>query len=422
MKRVLIVIALLIVVGVALVLALNFRDESPLVADAAPFTAQQVARGEYLARAGNCAGCHTERGGVPYAGGRGIATPFGTVFAPNLTPHPQHGLGGWTSALFWRAMHNGRSADGRLLYPVFPYTELTRITREDSDALFAYLRSLPATDKPNRPHTLSFPYDTQAALAVWRAAFFRPGAVAHDDTRPAAWNRGAYLVEGLGHCNACHSSRNALGASSGIALGGGLIPIQNWYAPSLNDAREAGVADWELPKIVALLHDGVADASRGGSVTGPMVEVVTGSLQHLSADDLLAMASYLKALPPHDVKDPPKPVPISAAAMEQGGKLYEQHCVGCHGKQGEGAPPAYPPLAGNRAVTMASAANLVHIVLEGGFAPSTPANPRPYGMPPFATVLSDAELASVLSHVRGSWGNAAAEVSPVDVARLRSGR
>jgi mono/diheme cytochrome c family protein len=422
MKRVLIAFVLLLAAGVALVLALNFRDEPALVADAAPFTAQQVARGEYLARAGNCAGCHTERGGVTYGGGRGIATPFGTVFAPNLTPHPQHGLGGWTSALFWRAMHNGRSADGRLLYPVFPYTELTRVTREDSDALFAYLRSLPAADKPNRPHVLSFPYDTQAALAVWRAAFFRPGSVAHDATRSAAWNRGAYLVEGLGHCNACHSSRNALGASSGIALGGGLIPIQNWYAPSLNDAREAGVADRTLPQIVALLHDGVADASRGGSVTGPMVEVVTGSLQHLSADDLLAMATYLKALPPHDVKDPPKPTPISAAAMEQGGKLYEQHCVGCHGKQGEGAPPAYPPLAGNRSVTMASAANLVHIVLEGGFAPSTPANPRPYGMPPFATVLSDAELASVLSHVRGSWGNAGSEVSPLDVARLRSGR
>ncbi|KQU76785.1 MULTISPECIES: cytochrome c [unclassified Rhizobacter] len=419
MKRVLIAVVLLLVAVVALVLALNFRDEAPLLADAAPFTAQQVARGAYLARAGNCAGCHTERGGVPYAGGRGIATPFGTVFAPNLTPHPQHGLGGWTSALFWRAMHNGRSADGRLLYPVFPYTELTHITREDSDALFAYLRSLPVADTPNRPHVLSFPYDTQAALAVWRAAFFRPGSVAHDAGRSAAWNRGAYLVEGLGHCNACHSSRNALGASSGIALGGGLIPIQNWYAPSLNDADEAGVADWTLPQIVTLLQSGVAHPSRGGSVTGPMVEVVTGSLQHLSADDLLAMATYLKALPPHDVKDPPKPAPISAAAMEHGGKLYEQHCVGCHGKQGEGAPPAYPPLAGNRAVTMASAANLVHIVLEGGFAPSTPANPRPYGMPPFATVLSDAELASVLSHVRGSWGNAGTEVSPLDVARLR---
>ena len=419
MKRALIVIALLIAaaagVGVTVVLALNFRDESPLVADTAPFTPQQVARGEYLARAGNCAGCHTERGGVPYAGGRGIATPFGTVFAPNLTPHPQHGLGGWTAALFWRAMHNGRSADGRLLYPAFPYTELTRVTREDSDALFAYLRSLPPTDKPNRPHALGFPYNTQAALAVWRAAFFRPGSMPHDGTHSAAWSRGAYLVEGLGHCNACHTSRNALGASSGIALGGGLIPIQNWYAPSLSDAREAGVGEWELPKIVALLRSGVADASRGGSVTGPMAEVVTGSLQHLSADDLLAMATYLKALSRHEVKNPPAP----AAVMAQGGQLYKQHCVDCHGEDGEGAPPAYPPLAGNRAVTMDSPANLVHIVLEGGFAPSTPANPRPYGMPPFATVLSDAELASVLSYVRGSWGNGGAEVSPLDVARLR---
>jgi len=421
MKRALVAVVLLLAGLAALVLALNFRDESPLVADGAPPTAEQVARGEYLARAGNCRGCHTERGAAPYAGGRGIATPFGTVFAPNLTPNPEHGLGRWTTAQFWRAMHNGRSADGRLLYPAFPYTELTRITREDSDALFAYLRSLPAVDKPNRPHALGFPYDTQAALAVWRAAFFRPGTVQHDAKRSAAWNRGAYLVEGLGHCNACHSSRNALGASSGDALGGGLIPIQNWYAPALNDAREAGVAGWELPQIVSLLQGGV---SNGGNVTGPMAEVVAGSLQHLRPDDLLAIATYLKELPQEPSAPPTVALAASAPAAlrAQGADLYRQHCVDCHGEQGEGAAPAYPPLAGNRAVTMASPANLVHLVLEGGFPPSTAANPRPYGMPPFATQLSDAELASVLNFVRGAWGNEGSEVSALDVAKLRSVR
>jgi len=376
-------------------------------------------RGAYLARAGNCQGCHTERGGAPYAGGRGIATPFGTVYAPNLTPHPEHGLGRWTMAQFWRAMHNGRSADGRLLYPAFPYTELTRITRADSDALFAYLRSLPPSATPNRPHALGFPYNTQAALAVWRAAFFRPGQARHDAARTPAWNRGAYLVEGLGHCNACHSSRNALGASSGSALGGGLIPIQNWYAPSLSDADEAGVAGWPLPEIVALLHSGVAP---GGRVTGPMAEVVGGSLSHLEPDDLIAMATYLKELPRETAEVPPPAAPIVPAALEQGEKLYRRHCVDCHGAQGEGAAPAYPALAGNRAVTMGSAANLVHIVLEGGFGPATADNPRPYGMPPFAIELSDAELASVLSYVRGAWGNRGTEVSPLDVTRLRNGR
>jgi len=419
MRRVAIVVVMVLLALAAAVFALNVRDESPLVPDAAAPTAEQVARGAYLARAGNCQGCHTERGAAPYAGGRGIATPFGTVYAPNLTPHPEHGLGRWTMAQFWRAMHNGRSADGRLLYPAFPYTELTRITRADSDALFAYLRSLPPSATPNRPHALGFPYNTQAALAVWRAAFFRPGEFRQDAARTPAWNRGAYLVEGLGHCNACHSRRNALGASSGSALGGGLIPIQNWYAPSLSDADEAGVAGWPLPEIVALLHGGVAP---GGRVTGPMAEVVGGSLSHLEPDDLAAMATYLKELPRETAEVPKPAAPIAPAALEQGEKLYRRHCVDCHGAQGEGAAPAYPALAGNRAVTMGSAANLVHIVLEGGFGPATADNPRPYGMPPFAIELSDAELASVLSYVRGAWGNRGTEVSPLDVTRLRNGR
>ena len=419
MKRLLLGGVAVVALLALLVVALNLRDESPLVADTVPFTAQQVARGAYLARAGNCQGCHTARGAMPYAGGRGIETPFGTIYAPNLTPHPQHGLGRWTSAQFWRALHNGRSADGRLLYPAFPYTELSRVTRDDSDALFAYLLSLPPSPEPNRPHALGFPYDTQLALAVWRAAFFRPGTPPSDPAQSPAWNRGAYLVEGLGHCNACHSSRNALGASSGLALGGGLIPIQNWYAPSLTDAREAGLAGWELPQIVNLLQAGV---STGGSVTGPMSEVVSGSLQHLGTDDLMAMATYLKALPPEPARERPGRGGIPEAVLARGGPLYKQHCAGCHGEQGEGAPPAYPRLDGNRAVTLDSAANLVHVVLEGGFAPSTRGNPRPYGMPPFAAQLSDAELAAVLSYVRGAWGNRGNEVTPLDVARFRDGR
>ena len=388
-----------------------------------PAGAELITRGAYLARAGNCMGCHTAAGGPAYAGGRGVPTPFGTVFAPNLTPDGATGLGAWSSADFWRALHHGRSRDGRLLYPAFPYPNYTRVTRADADAIHAYLRSLAPVARANTPHTLRFPFDQQAALAVWRALYFRPAAHVDDPARAAAWNRGAYLVEGLGHCNACHSSRNALGASAGaLDLAGGLIPVQNWYAPSLRSPHEAGVADWPLAQITALLKDGMAAPHGSGvAVSGPMSEVVLGSTQHLDAADLNAMATYLQALPQTDAAAP-APGAVDSTANAAGAKLYGQHCAQCHGEQGEGAPGAYPALAGNRAVTMAETANLVHIVLEGGFAPSTAGNPRPYGMPPFAPVLNTDEVAQLLSFVRNSWGNRAPAVSAVEVNRGREAR
>ncbi len=425
MLKLLLALVLLGLIGIGAVWWLNVRDEAPLgQADASRTSPELIAQGAYLARAGNCAGCHTVRGGAPYAGGRGMATPFGTVFAPNLTPDPTSGLGQWTSAEFWRAMHNGRSRGGRLLYPVFPYPNYTQITRADSDALWAYLRSLPASTQANRPHALRFPFDQQASLAVWRALYFRPGQRAAEARRSAEWQRGAYLVEGLGHCNACHSSRNALGASTGtLDLGGGLIPVQNWYAPSLTSASEASVADWSAGEIAALLKAGVS--SHGGlqaAVQGPMAEVVSNSTQYLSDADLAAMAVFLKTLPQQATPLPPKAATATDAALQRGAQLYGDHCAACHGSQGEGAPGAYPALAGNRAVTLNPPANLVHIVLEGGFAPATAGNPRPYGMPPFGPVLNNDELADLLSFIRSSWGNRAAAVSSFEVNRYREGQ
>jgi mono/diheme cytochrome c family protein len=403
------------------VVALNLRDEEA-VTDEDPAAlqagAEQLQRGAYLARAGNCAACHTTRGGTPYAGGQGIPTPFGTVYASNLTPDPVHGLGRWNASQFWRAMHNGRSRDGRLLYPAFPYPNYTQVTREDSDAIFAWLRSLPPAAQANRPHDLRFPYNSQPALAVWRALFFSPGVYEPVPARGADWNRGGYLVRGLGHCNACHASRNLLGGSfESVELGGGLIPMQNWYAPSLAAPHEAGVGGWSTAEVVALLKDGVSGRA---SVMGPMAEVVYRSTQHLSAADLRAMAVFLKQLPPGQAPEadesPPRRDPT---LMTLGGRVYEQHCAQCHGERGEGIAGAYPPLAGNRAVTMAVPANLIRVVVSGGYLPSTAGNPRPYGMPPFRQTLNDGEIAAVLSFVRGSWGNQAAAVSQFDVLRYR---
>ncbi len=399
----------------ALVAWLNVRDEAGLerntpTPSAAP--AEQIAQGAYLARAGNCAACHTARGGADYAGGLGIATPFGTVYTSNLTPDAETGLGNWTPGAFWRAMHHGRSADGHLLVPVFPYTSYTQVSRADSDALFAYLRSIPAVKQANKPHALAFPYNSQAALAVWRALFFRAAEFESEPTQSAQWNRGAYLVRGLGHCAACHAERNLLGASSGaLALQGGVIPMQHWYAPSLASSREAGVADWSTAQVVALLKTGTSDH---GGVIGPMADVVFGSTQHLADADLEAMAVFLKALPQQTL------APRTAKAPEpsqfaSGKKIYADHCAACHGEQGEGARGAYPALAGNRVVTMDRSVNLVQTILHGGYPPATAGNPRPYGMPPFQQTLDGPQIAAVLSYIRHAWGHAASPVSALEV-------
>jgi mono/diheme cytochrome c family protein len=408
--------AVLLLIG--LVGWLNVRGEQPVSHDM-PMTAPSAAdieRGAYLARAGNCIGCHTAAGGAALAGGRGVQTPFGTVYASNLTPDGATGLGRWSASEFWRALHHGRSKDGRLLYPAFPYPSFTQVTREDSDALYAWLRSLPPVTQPNRPHALRFPYRTQAALAVWRAMFFQPGEFEPDAAQPAEWNRGKYLVQGLGHCAACHSGRNALG---GIGLNaefaGGLMPDESWYAPALSDPSEAGVQAWPHDQVVQLLRTGVAARA---SVAGPMAEVVYTSTQHLNAQDLGAMARYLAALPQRagERADAGQARP---EVLAQAADLYKQHCATCHGDAGQGVPGIYPPLAGNRAVTLAPPHNLVQVIRKGGFAPATAGNPRPFGMPPFGQVLNDDEIAALATFLRQSWGHRAAAVSGNEVRRIR---
>jgi len=427
-KRILLALLLLIIVVPAVIIGAEFIDhddaESAATASAppAPATGQQVARGAYLARAGDCMACHTARGGQPYAGGRAISTPFGTMYAPNITADKETGLGSWSANDFWRALHHGKSKDGSFLYPAFPYTNYTKITREDSDALFAYMQTVTPVRQPSQEHALRFPYNNRILLAGWRALYFTPGAYRADSAQSVEWNRGAYLVQGLGHCSACHTTRNAFGATVAKSdLGGGLIPIMNWYAPSLTSDAEAGLGNWELQHITALLKTGVSPRS---TVFGPMAEVVSRSLQHLDDNDIQAMAVYLKSLPQND--PPPAldtPQPDKAAAdrmMQAGAKIYEQHCAECHKADGKGNTAAYPPMSGNRALTMGSAVNPIRMVLNGGFPPSTQGNPRPYGMPPFGQMLNDQEVAAVVSYIRNSWDNRAGFVSPQEVNRHRS--
>ncbi|MDB5975554.1 MAG: alcohol dehydrogenase [Nevskia sp.] len=420
----------LIAIGVLLLLALSMaflqRHQGEDSAEVALPTTQSpqevVARGQYLAQLGDCVVCHTARGGAPFAGGEGVPTPFGKVFGPNITADAETGIGDWSADDFWQALHLGKSKDGHFLYPAFPYTDYTRINRADADALFAYLKSLPPVRQASREPELRFPYNLRPLLVVWRALYFKPGVYRADAQQSDEWNRGAYLVQGPGHCAACHSPRNSLGGTErDTELAGAVIPVLDWYAPPLNSDLHAGVGGWEREELSALLKVGI---SNRGVASGPMAEVVYNSLQHLSQADVQAISVYLKTLPAKvDGSAGRGAAGVSLRDKERvmtlGSTLYEKHCADCHKSAGTGIPPAYPPLAGNIAVSGPFTINLIRMVLNGGFPPGTGGNPRPYGMPPFGEALNDEQAAAVLTYVRNSWGNEGAPISPAEVSRNR---
>jgi mono/diheme cytochrome c family protein len=380
---------------------------------------QIITKGEYLARAGDCVACHTTPNGPMFAGGRPMATPFGNLYVPNITPDDETGIGLWTPDEFYRMMHSGISRDGKLLYPAMPFASYTQVTRADSDAIYAYLMSVPPVKQQNREHTLRFPFNNRDLLIGWRTLYFKEGEFKPEPGQSAEWNRGAYLVKGLGHCAMCHTAINALGGSSeSKEFEGGMIPNQNWYAPSLTSNREAGLGDWNIEDIADLLQVGV---SHRGTVYGPMAEVVYNSLQYMSDDDVRAMAVYLKALPQKDSAPPPTSQArlVGPEVMETGRKVYAAQCAMCHGAEGKGQPPALPLLAGNQSITMASPVNPIRMVLNGGYPPGTRKNPRPHGMPPFSHILNDDEVAAVVTYIRVAWGNSGTPVGPAQVNELR---
>ncbi|MBS1178223.1 MAG: cytochrome c, class [Proteobacteria bacterium] len=369
-----------------------------------------VARGAYLARAGDCVSCHTAPGGQPYAGGYKLDTPFGYLLSPNITPDAVTGIGRWTADDFWRALHQGVNQRGQDMYPVMPFDFYTRVTREDSDAIFAYLRSVPAVRNAVVVNHLRFPFNQRWSMAVWRELYFSPGSHKPDPAKSATWNRGAYLVEGLGHCSACHSPRNALGGIEKDKAYTGAT-IDGWFALNLTSELHTGLGSWTVEQIATYLKTGAVAGKT--TALGPMALVVKNSTSQMSEADLSAMATYLKDIPANSTLRQGKPAPDPTRAA--GAALYLDHCAGCHQAGGRGMPGVFPPLAGNGVVLASDPADILKVVLHG-----VPAQGKYVPMPAFAGQLNDQQVADLANYLRTSWGNgAAANTTAAKAARLR---
>jgi len=390
--------------------------------DSTAVDGSQVERGKYLALAGNCASCHTASGDGFMAGGLAFETPFGRIYSTNITPDADTGIGNWTGGQFLDSMRRGVRPDGEHLYPVFPYTAFTKVTDADIAALFAYLKSIPAIHQEAPENEISFPFNQRSLMFIWKAMFFDEGVYEEDNTESAAWNRGAYIVEALAHCGACHSPRNILGAEhADMAMTGGVytdrVPngtLRPWSAPNLTSAP-SGLALWPHEEVAAYLKTGINSYVE---TFGPMNEVILNSTRHLRDDDVNAMAVYLKALPP-------KEADTKAAAKDEvlgmGRTLYNLHCGTCHLPTGLGDEESAPRLGGGSLVVQASnPASLINVILDGPELPDPPLpTRRRKPMEDFRYQLADWEIAALASYLRSAWGNTGGEVTAEQVGEQR---
>jgi mono/diheme cytochrome c family protein len=373
-----------------------------------------VMRGRALATAGDCVACHTAPGGVPFAGGLALQTPFGVIMTPNITPDDATGIGGWSRDDFVRAMHEGRRPNGAYLYPAFPYPYYTKVTRRDADAIFDYLRSLaPVSNSVNRT-TLPFPFSIRTAMLGWDALFFSSGTFAPDSKRSEQFNRGAYLVEGLGHCGACHTPLNALGANKANQFLQG-NKIDDWTAPNITNDAQTGLGNWSVDEIVKYLRTGQNGTS---FASGPMKEVVENSTSKMPDADLKAMAVYLKERGEAGAPAP-APLPASDPQMRVGEAIFIDTCSACHMRSGAGVEHIFPRLAGNAIVKQDDPTTLVRIILTGTRGAATDAMPTSPAMPSLGYRLNDNQLAAVVTYIRNAWGNAASAVTADTVKTLR---
>jgi mono/diheme cytochrome c family protein len=404
-------IAGILIAGGAAAFAVAWRPAIAAIDPPAPqsFDAALVKRGRDLASLGNCNDCHTVRGGKAFAGGLPVPTPFGTIYSSNITPDAETGIGGWSEAAFRRAMRSGVNRDGQHLYPTFPYDHFTNVTDEDDQALYAYLMTREAVHAPARENQLSFPLDQRFVVAGWKLLFLRRGTYQPDPTKSAEWNRGAYLVEGLAHCGACHTPRNALGAERASAsFAGG--DVDNWHAYAIN-AQSPAPVPWDVDALTAYLRDGWHPDH--GVARGPMAEVVS-NLSSVPNSDIHAIATYMAGVfgqPTPNQKNQgeaalaqaksPAPVTLPSDVNAAGALIYTAACATCH-ETGRALPYGGVNLALSTALSSPDPRNAVNIILSGVRPVEGERSPI---MPGFADSMNDDQISALLRFLRARFSN-----------------
>jgi len=383
-------------------------------AAAAEPSEETIAHGKALVEAGDCASCHTADPAKPFAGGKKIDTPFGGIYSPSLTADRNTGIGGWSDADFYGALRYGIDPDGSRYYPAFPYPYFTKLTRPDIAAIRAYLATLTPFQNEAPPPELRFPLNLRVVMRAWNYLFLRPGILEPDQSKGTDWNRGRFLVEGLGHCAACHTPKNIFGADKrGQAFTGGYV--QGWFAPRLDAAERSGLKSWSVDDIAEYLKSGRNGKSHAD---GLMAEIIVNSTSKMSDADVRAIAVYLKSLP----AGPPEPAvtaPPPEQGMKDGEQIYAHYCRACHETDGSGAPRIYPPLPANALLQSADPSSTLRVILDGAQTVTTPRAPNTGSMPSYARDLSDQQVADVTNYIRNSWGNEAPLVTPDQVRKAR---
>jgi mono/diheme cytochrome c family protein len=388
-----------------------------------------VEHGAYLAKAGDCIACHSAPGAAPFAGGLKMNTPMGAIYTTNITPDLTTGIGRYSEADFARAVREGVAKDGHNLYPAMPYPSYAKLRDDDVKALYAYfMHGVQPVKQANRVSDIPWPLNIRWPLKLWNTVFLDTNTYVNKPSKDPVWNRGAYLVESLGHCGSCHTPRGvgfqerALDERGSAFLSGTLI--DNWYASNLSGEPNTGLGRWNEAEVVEFLRTG---ANRHVTAFGSMVSVINHSTQWLTDDDLTAIGRYLKSLPPvgGNGLPPYRTAPTKTQAVlrrpanDAGAKVYAAYCMHCHGTDGKAFAPMLAPLAGNPNVLERDPTSLINVTLNGTEARVIGGLPAAYPMPNFANVLTDQQVADVLTFVRAGWNNDAPAVHVVDIVKLR---
>ena len=390
-----------------------------------------ISPGEYLARLGNCVACHSVDGGEPFAGGLKMAVPMlGNIYTTNITPDPETGIGNYTFEDFDNAMRLGYAKDGHNLYPAMPYPSYAKITEDDMHALYDYfMNEVAPVNQPNPANEITGIKSWRGPLSVWNFLMLDDDRFEPDSSKDESWNRGAYLVQGLGHCGACHTPRGLMMQEKGLDESDSAFlagaPLDHWSATSLNGDINSGLGRWSEDDVVEFMKTG---KNRFGTAFGTMVEVINNSTQYMTDDDLRAMAVYLKSLPPVNEENEAEYQYDAASASnladfnfaETGSQIYYEYCVSCHGYDGRGHDKHMPALAGNPVVMDTDPSSLINLTLNGSLRVVINGNAETFDMPYFRGLLNDQDIADVVTYMRNAWGHSEEAVDADTVAEIRT--